>query len=95
MSLDELVKGDMPARICRLAPVCSATSIDDNVALPSRTERHVKRSVSLDPVVWSDMSDMAFAWTVASGATFSTAYVASPDRKVRHGHARMSLHQGW
>jgi hypothetical protein len=38
MSLDELVKGDMPARMRRLKYVCSATLIDDKVALPAHGE---------------------------------------------------------
>ena len=75
MSLDELVKGDIPARMCRLAYVCNATCIDDNVALAGLPERHVERSVSPHPIVWSDMSDRALVGPMSHGATLSTAYV--------------------
>jgi hypothetical protein len=95
MSLDELVKGDMPARVRRLTNVRSATFIDDNVALPAHRERHVERSVSPDAIVWSDKSDRPFVGPLPYGATFSTAAVASLDRRARHGHACMSLPPRW
>ena len=95
MSLDEVMKGDMHARMRRLTHERSATCIDDNVALAGRPERHVEQSVSPHPIVWSDMSDRALVRPMSHEATLSTAYVASLDRGVRHGHARMSLHRGW
>ncbi len=91
MSLHALVKGDMRARMCRLTHVRSATWIDDEVALLGRPERHGKRSMSPDAVVWSDIGDGAMSGPLPHGATFSTAYVASPDRGERHGRAPMSL----
>jgi hypothetical protein len=94
LSLHELGKGDMRARTRRLAQVCSATPIDDKVALPGRPKRHGERSVSPDAIVWSDLGDRGLVGPLSHGATCATAYVASLDRGERHGHARMSLQRG-
>jgi hypothetical protein len=84
MSLNELVKGDMPARTCRLTHVCSATCIENNVALPSYPERHLSRGMSPDPIDWSDILDHICRLYRLGSATWTLWHVAPPEMVRRH-----------
>src|ERR1019366_7749965 len=90
MSLDELVKGDMGARIGRFAHVCSATCIVDHVAPPARPERHARLSMSPHPIVRSDMHRRLCRSTQSSGATCIVDHVAPPACPERHGELSVS-----
>jgi hypothetical protein len=91
MSLDGLVKGDMPARMRRLTHVCSATFIDDKVALPAHGERHVKRCMSPDAIVWSDIHDRVCRLTRPASATWTRRHVAALGLVRRHSLARCEM----
>src|ERR1019366_3608771 len=84
MSLDELVKGDMGARIGRFAHVCSATCIVDHVAPPARPERHAELSMSPHPIARSDMHRRPCRSTRSCGATCEAEHVAPPNCMERH-----------
>src|ERR1019366_2688499 len=107
MSLDELVKRDMAARMGRFTHLSSATCLGDHVApharperhrpstvvaRPDRMERHASTPMSLHTPAPSDMGRRACRSTRPYGATCLDVHVAPHARVERHGAWSMSLH---
>ena len=96
MSLDELVKRDMAARMGRFTHLSSATCLGDHVAPHARPERHRPSTVSLGPTVWSDMPRRPCRSTRSRRATWGVEHVAPPNRMERHERpGTLVIHAPW